>query len=119
MYFEGTAAIGDLVWPGSFPFVDVYNGGSARGLEEALQQVAERSEPGDQFIPGHGSVLSFADLTTYLEMVTETRAYVEEQLLEGKSLVEVLSLGLPNRWQNWSSDLVPESAWITMIFDSK
>ena len=32
-HHDKIVAIGDLVWPGSFPFVDVENGGSVLGLE--------------------------------------------------------------------------------------
>ena len=113
------AAIGDLVWPGSFPFIDVHNGGSVTGLEAALDGLISETAPGYRFVPGHGAVFPVDDVIEYLEMIRQTRRWVESRLIEGQSLDQILETGLPEKWDHWSSPLVPASAWIRMIFDSR
>lgn len=121
VYFDnaGVAAVGDLIWPGSFPFVDAHNGGSVAGLESALRAVLARSKPGDRFVPGHGQAITYKEVSEYLEMVSGSRQWVEIRIEEGRSLEQVISAGLPENWDQWSSALVPSSVWIEMIFDSR
>lgn len=121
VYFQntGVTVIGDLVWPDSFPYIDVHNGGSVTGLELALGALLARSQPGDRFIPGHGATQSFADVDAYLEMVSKTREWVESQLSEGQTVEQIISSGLPKEWEKWSSRLVPSAVWIEMIYASR
>ena len=112
-------ALGDLVWPASFPFVDVHNGGSATGIESALRAIIGRTTPTYRFVPGHGATLSFDDVVDYLEMVRQTREWVESQLDEGLSVDQILASGLPAKWGHWGSALVPGAVWIRMIIDSR
>jgi len=112
-------AIGDLVWPGSFPFVDVHSGGSVVGLEAAIQSILDESNTGFRFIPGHGLSLTHEELLAYLKMINQTRNWVESQLDAGKSIDQVISTGLPGDWEMWASSLVPVSSWIKMIHQSR
>ncbi len=121
VYFQnaGVAAVGDLIWPESFPYVDVHNGGSVAGLELALVALLARSKPGDRFIPGHGEIQSLEQVEAYREMVSKTRAWVESQLRAGQTKDQIISMGLPKEWDNWSSRLVPSAVWIEMIYASR
>lgn len=112
-------AIGDLIWPGSFPYIDVHNGGTVTGLESALQGLLAESKPGYRFIPGHGkTLLGFENVGEYLKVVSETRQWVETQFGEGQTVAQVVATGLPEKWETWSSPLVPSRVWIEMVLDS-
>lgn len=113
------AVIGDLVWPNSFPYVDVHNGGSVAGLESALQALLAESKSGYRFIPGHGETLTFDDVAAYLDMVRRTRRWVETQLDEGETVDQIAASNLPDEWDKWSNSLVPSSVWVKMIHDSR
>ena len=108
--------LGDLIWPNSYPFVDVYNGGGVEGLESALQAIIDQTTPGYRFVPGHGATLTFNDVVEYLAMVSQTRRWVESRLEEGKSLNQIVDTGLPGHWKQWDSQLVPTTVWIEMIY---
>ncbi len=107
--------LGDLIWPESFPFIDVYNGGSLLGLERALDTLLSEVSPAYRFIPGHGDLMTYDEVTEYRDMVSQSRQWLESQLNEGKTVEQILSLGLPESWERWSSALVPSPEWINMI----
>lgn len=121
IFFHGSqiVAIGDLIWPKSFPFIDVHNGGSVAGLESSLEAIIESSKATYRFIPGHGPILTLEDVVEYRQMVAQTRQWVELQLDEGRSVDEIIESGLPATWDQWASRLVPAEAWIRMIADSR
>ena len=112
-------SVGDLIWPGSFPYIDVHNGGTVAGLESALAEILARSKSGDRFVPGHGSTQTFEEVRTYLEMVSGTRQWVEEQEAQGKSVDQIIAIGLPEQWRDWGSSLVPTAVWVEMIVASR
>ena len=112
------AAIGDLIWPASFPFIDIHNGGSVSGLETALEGLIDASTPDYRFVPGHGATLTVNDVTEYLQMIRQTRQWVESRVAEGQSLDQIIESGLPEKWDQWSSPLVPASVWVEMIYSS-
>lgn len=120
VFFRGpkVAAIGDLVWPNSFPFIDVHNGGSVAGLERALEEIIRQSDQSYVFVPGHGESLKRDEVIAYKQMVSETRVWVESQLAAGLSLNALIKTGLPKAYADWQSALVPEAEWVTMIYNS-
>lgn len=113
------AVLGDLIWPDSFPFVDVHNGGSVEGLESALQAILLQSTPAYRFVPGHGAMLSYDDVVVHLDRVSRTRQWVESRLDDGSTVSQIIDAGLPDEWEQWSSELVPSAVWVKMIHDSR
>ena len=108
-------AVGDLVWPGGFPFIDLQNGGSALGLAAALDVVLTISGTNTVFIAGHGEPMTRNDVQAYADMVKGTIGFVQEQRAKGLTISEIQTQGLPSKWRNWTSILVPEQEWIRMI----
>ena len=97
------AVIGDLIWKNSFPFIDAHNGGTASGLELALQGVIDKSNKSYRYIPGHGLTMTYDYVLEYLQMVAESRRWVESRLDEGKSVTQIIETGLPEKWAQWNS----------------
>ncbi len=117
VYFdvEKVAAVGDLIWPGAFPYVDVHNGGTVAGLERALGKLLTEAAKDFRFIPGHGGVLDYDEVDAYRTMIRETRRFAEPRFVSGASADEIIAAGLPEDWAAWSSDLVPARVWLEMI----
>jgi cyclase len=88
-------ALGDLYTPGRYPFVDTKNGGTFKGLLEAVNRALDLTvsdkmgEGGTIVIPGHGRVGDEADLVEYRDMLTLTSDYIREMIKEGKSLEQI------------------------------
>ena len=110
--------LGDIIWPGSFPFVDWMNGGSANGIVKTLNSILKKSNNKTKFISGHGPVMSYDELKAYRDMVKETVGIIEKMKKKGLSLEEAQAMGLPEKWDKWSGLLSPTEIWIEMIYKS-
>jgi len=108
-------ALGDLIWPGGFPFIDLQNGGSALGLADALDTILSESNGDTVFIAGHGAPMTYAEVKSYSGMIRETINVVQTQLAKGLTVSEIQTQGLAPVWRSWSSNLVSESEWIRMV----
>lgn len=107
-------ALGDLVWPGTFPFIDVHNGGSVSGLIESLEHVISLSNSEYLFVTGHGQPMKMQELLNYITMLKQTQLWVKEN--SEKGLQQLQTIGLPEKWRIWQSKLVTESRWIELLF---
>lgn len=108
--------VGDLVWPEGFPYVDVHNGGTVAGLLSAFDRILERVDENATIISGHGDPMTKAELADYRNVVFQTFKLVEEKKNAGEPLEAIISAGLPDVYTEYSTSLVPEGAWIEMIF---
>jgi hypothetical protein len=51
-------------------------------------------------------------------MLVETTDAVREMMAQGKTLDEIKAAGLPEKWDGYASDFVPEARWIETIYNS-
>lgn len=110
--------LGDLVWPGSYPFIDVHNGGSAPGLRDALTNIIATTDNNQLFAIGHGEPMTRFELSKYLEMINASIDHVTREKSRGKTLKDIQESGLPDELTRWESALVPSSEWIKMVFET-
>lgn len=108
--------LGDTFFNGRFPFVDLDSGGTVMGLLRNIKYVLTLIGPDTQIIPGHGMLGGRAALQTYYEMLLETTGSVRKMMEEDKTLGQIKMVGLPKKWNEFSSDLVPEDRWIETIY---
>lgn len=84
--------MGDTMFLGRYPFIDVDAGGSIDGVIKAVKTAIDLSDTGTKIIPGHGPVTDLAGLKAYHTLLTETRAIVFALKQEGKSLADIQAL---------------------------
>ncbi|SDD31910.1 MBL fold metallo-hydrolase [Kordiimonas lacus] len=84
--------MGDLMFNGMFPFIDVPNGGSVDGILAALDKAIEVADDDTIVIPGHGQVTDKAGLVSYRKTIGELRDIVADLKALGKSLEEVKAI---------------------------
>jgi glyoxylase-like metal-dependent hydrolase (beta-lactamase superfamily II) len=90
-------AVGDVFVPDSYPFIDLANGGSVRGVIAALNRILEITVParcqegGTYVISGHGRLSDEADVVEYRDMVTIIADRVQDLVSKGLSLEQVLA----------------------------
>ena len=86
--------IGDFYRNYGYPFIDTTHGGNFRGLIDALDLATRLSGPKTQLVPGHGSMITAAELPPYRDMILAVREKVQRMVSEGKTLQEVLAAKL-------------------------
>ena len=77
-----------------YPFADQANGGSIKGMIEAIDLIQEIAGPDTTLIPGHGTLVKKKDLEGYRAMLVDILAKVQKLRDQGKSLDEVLAANL-------------------------
>lgn len=107
---------GDVFRTNMYPIIDVYNGGSAAGMIEAMEIAIGMSGPNTKIIPGHGFGFTDRDgLIEVLTMLVDIREKITDMITEGMFLEEVLAANptaeYDERWgqeASWNeNDLVP------------
>ena len=77
-----------------YPFADQANGGSIKGMIEAVDLIEKLSGPDTTLVPGHGTLVRKKDLLGYRAMLVDILGKVQKLRDEGKSLDEVLAANL-------------------------
>jgi glyoxylase-like metal-dependent hydrolase (beta-lactamase superfamily II) len=74
-----------------YPFADQANGGSIRGMIEAIDLIEKIAGDDTILIPGHGTLVTKKDLLPYRAMIVDILARVQKLRDQGKSVEEVLA----------------------------
>ena len=77
-----------------YPFADHVNGGSVRGMIEAIDLIGKMADRDTTLVPGHGTLIRKTDLLPYRAMLVEVLARVQTLRDQGRSLKEVLAANL-------------------------
>lgn len=75
--------MGDVLFVGSFPYIDTSAGGSVGGYIEALEMVAAKINDETKVIPGHGPLASKADILASAAMLKDVRARIQKTIDDG------------------------------------
>ena len=88
VWFHGADAVhmGDTFFNGTYPFIDIFSGGSIDGMIAVADAVLERAGPETRVIPGHGALASVDDLRAYRAMLGTVRERVEAALAADEDL---------------------------------
>jgi len=84
---QKTVFTGDLFSPNPYPLIHLEKHGSSAGWIESVKGVIALDA--ETYVPGHGDLLTKADLQARLARVEERRAKIQELVAQGKSLDEV------------------------------
>lgn len=110
--------LGDDFFSGTFPFVDVDNGGNVVGLAKNIGEIITKIPAGANLIPGHGPLSTIDDLKLYHRMLLETTDVVRKKVAAGKTLDQIKSEGLPEEWKSWGTGFIKTDQWIELIHTS-
>ncbi|WP_429910706.1 MBL fold metallo-hydrolase [Glycocaulis sp.] len=81
--------MGDLLFSGRYPFIDLDAGGSVEGFIAALDEIIGFSDEETRFIAGHGPLSSRDDLIASRDMLIEGRARVAALVEAGHDLAAI------------------------------
>jgi cyclase len=77
-----------------YPYADQGNGGSIKGMLDAIDLIGKLADASTTLVPGHGTLVRKADLLPYRAMLVDIMAKVASLRGQGKSLADVLSARL-------------------------
>jgi cyclase len=83
--------IGDYYRNFGYPFIDINNGGSLKGMLEALDFTMKAAGPDTRLVPGHGTIIKRADLIPYRDMIFAVQGKVQQLIAQGKTQQDVLA----------------------------
>lgn len=100
--------MGDLVFLGMLPFIDVEAGGSFDGLVAQIAQVASWLPEDARIIPGHGPVCGRKELLRYRDFLKAVQAHAKAgKGASAKTLAESFDKG------PWEADWRPNPQFVT------
>jgi cyclase len=95
--------LGDDYFLGSFPFVDLDNGGSLKGIIANLEAIYPTLDKDVRIIPGHGGLGDKPALNEFINMLKGTVAIMNEAIGRGETLEDVLKNRTLVAWSNWAA----------------
>ncbi|HAW92864.1 TPA: MBL fold metallo-hydrolase [Candidatus Azambacteria bacterium] len=121
VWFEGKNVVhmGDMLFEGRFPFIDLNNGGSVRGYIANVAYVINQIDDETKVVPGHGQLTDKAGLQRFHQMMVATLAQVEQQQAKGLSNEQIIAAGLGEQWKNWHWNFITEQRWITTLLQAE
>jgi cyclase len=102
-----------------YPFADQANGGSIKGMLDAVDLIEKLAGPDTTLIPGHGTLVKKKDLLAYRAMLVDVLAKVKTQRDQGKSLKDVLAANLTAPYDKATQGDTQQSKdrFITEVYD--
>jgi len=83
--------IGDFYRNYGYPFIDINNGGSLKGMLEGLDLTMQSADASTTIVPGHGTLIKRDAIVPYRDMILAVAEQVRALIGQGKSLQEVLA----------------------------
>ena len=102
-----------------YPFADQANGGSIKGMLDAVDLIEKLAGPNTTLIPGHGTLVKKNDLLAYRAMLVDILAKVTTLRNQGKALKEVLAANLTAPYDKTTQGDTQQSKdrFITEVYD--
>jgi cyclase len=118
IHFTGANVVhmGDQFFSGLFPFIDLNAGGSIKGFIHNVADALETIPEDAKIIPGHGPLSNKKELREFHEMLVATSALVEKAIADGKTLEQVKSAGLPEKWKSWDWPSISTAQWLEILY---
>lgn len=108
--------MGDQFFSGRFPNIDLNGGGDVRGYIKNVAEAIGRIPPDAKIIPGHGPLSTLKEMKEFHAMLIETSGIVQKAIDAGKSLDQIKSEGLPEKWKSWAAPTLSTSRWLEMLY---
>lgn len=120
IYFSKSNVIhmGDHMFAGAFPFVDLDHGGDVEGMTKNVATIIDLAPPGAKFIPGHGPLSTLDDVRKFHEMLVETTRMVRDKAASGMSLEAIKAEGVPTKWESWGTGFISTERWLETVHRS-
>jgi cyclase len=102
-----------------YPFADQANGGSIKGMLEAIDLIEKLADPNTTLVPGHGTLVTKRELLPYRAMLVDIMAKVKTLRDRNTSLRDVLAANLTAPYDKTTLGDTQQSKdrFITEVYD--
>ncbi len=107
--------MGDQLFNGRFPYIDIEGGGTVSGYMQNLETILELVPEDIRIIPGHGELANVITVAENLEVIRATQKMVVDALNGGDSVEAVIERGLGDDYATWGSGFINEERWIRIL----
>jgi glyoxylase-like metal-dependent hydrolase (beta-lactamase superfamily II) len=108
--------MGDILFSGTFPFIDVDAGGSTRGMIAACDRALDLADAETKIIAGHGPMADKKGLEAYRAMLQGVVDAVAPLVAQGKSLEEIREADpLAPFDETWGSGFVDSEFMLAVV----
>jgi cyclase len=106
---------GDLV-TGHYPIVDVDSGGTFEGLIAATDKILALADDATKIIPGHGALMSKADVAGWRQMLVDVRDRIAK-LVAGKKTADEIKAAKPlaDLDAKWGGGMISADMEVDMV----
>ena len=108
--------MGDDFFNGMFPFVDLENGGSVRGMATNVEAVVAQIRDDTKVIAGHGPLGDRASLRAFGEMLRASLAAFDAAMKSGKTLDQIKSEKVLAPWEKWGGGFITADRWADTLY---
>jgi cyclase len=113
-----TVHMGDMFFHGMFPFLDVANGGDIVNWVRQLDAILATLPSDIRIIPGHGPLVGIAELKAFRQMLFDSAEVVRKQMKDGKTLEQIKTTALPDRFGPWTKGFLTTPQWLELVYRS-
>lgn len=111
--------MGDTMFNGGYPFIDLSSGGSIDGLLAAHARALELADGQTIIIPGHGVQTDRATLAAYRDMLKQARDRIAALKAQGKSRQDVVAAKPTAEWDaTFGTGFIKPEQFIGFVYDS-
>jgi glyoxylase-like metal-dependent hydrolase (beta-lactamase superfamily II) len=109
--------MGDVFFNGTFPFIDVYSGGSLSGIISGCNKALKIVDDETSIIPGHGSLGNRSELVAYRDMLQTVHAAIAPLVRQGKSLEEIQAAEpLAPLVEKWGNGFIKAEVFVGLVY---
>jgi cyclase len=109
--------IGDILFNGGYPLIDLPAGGSVKGMIAAADRILALAGPDTKIIPGHGPLADRAALLAYRNMLAGVVSTIEPAVTAGKTLDEVKAMKPTAAYDDpWGKPFLEPDQFVEIVY---
>lgn len=109
--------MGDQLFSGRYPYIDVASGGNVDGYIANLAAIVERVPDDIQVIPGHGPLGDIRAIKSAHELIAGSVALIREGLAKGRSDARLIKQ-LDKRFKAAGTGFIDAARWLDIVRSS-
>nr|AUN36747.1 cyclase [uncultured bacterium] len=110
---------GDLLFSGSFPFIDYSTGGRIEGMIAGADRILAMTDGSTKIIPGHGPVMDAAAVKEYRDMLADIAARVGTLKKQGKDQDGVVAAKPTEKYdEKWGKGMLNGDSFTRLVFNA-